>query len=133
MYKRVLVSIIFFVSMPSIAVDEIKCNSGGNQLEMNVCAGDDFKKSDKELNKTYQSVIEKEVDNTLFISKLRRAQKAWIAFRDAELEAEFACAEADVRLCWGSMYPMSYSYRKAELTRERNKHLQKILKYGHGE
>jgi hypothetical protein len=31
------------------------------------------------------------------------------------------------------MYPMLFSSRKAELTRERTKHLQQILKDGRGE
>lgn len=121
-----------FVSLAALvpkawAGDEIKCNGGGNQFELNICASDDFAKADKELNKTYQSLIKKEVDDRLFISKLRIAQKAWLVYRDADLEARFACAEDDIRLCWGSMYPMSYSLWKAELTRERTKHLQQIL------
>jgi uncharacterized protein YecT (DUF1311 family) len=54
---------------------------------MNVCAKDDFDKADKELNKTYFAVIKKEGDGSLFVEKLRVSQKAWLVFRDAEVEA----------------------------------------------
>jgi len=122
-----------FTPITSWANDEIKCNDSGGQLEINACARDDFNKADRELNRTYQALINKEANDKLFISKLRLAQKAWLSFRDADLEARFACAENDVRLCWGSMYPMSFFFRKAELTRERTKHLQQLLKDGRGE
>jgi len=129
----VLLILFALVPLASWAGDEIRCNKGGNQLELNACASDDFAKADKELNQTYQSLIKKEADDPLFISRLRLAQKAWLAFRDADLDARFACAEDDARICWGSMYPMSFVSRKAELTRERTKHLKQILKDGRGE
>jgi len=121
------------VPIASWADDEIKCNDSGNQLELNACASDNFAKADKELNQAYQSLIKKEAGDPLFISKLRLAQKAWLAFRDADLEARFACSENDVRACWGSMYPMSFLFRQAELTRERTRQLQQILKDGRGQ
>jgi uncharacterized protein YecT (DUF1311 family) len=134
MLRVVFSTLIALVPIASWAGDdEIKCNQNGNQLELNACASDEFAKADKELNQTYQALIKKESDDQLFISKLRVAQKAWLAFRDADLEAMFACSNADVRICWGSMYPMSFFYRKAELTRERTKHLQRVLKEGRGE
>jgi len=133
MLRVVLWAFIVFVSQASLAGDEVKCNPGGNQMEMNACANDDFTKADKELNQTYQALIKKEASDQLFVSKLRLAQKAWLTYRDADLEARFACAEENVRVCWGSMYPMSYLSRKAELTRERTMHLKQLLEEGRGE
>ncbi len=133
MPRQILMILIAFAVTTASASDETKCNPDGNQLEINACARDDFAKADSELNKTYQALIKKEADDKLFISKLRLAQKAWLAFRDAELDARFACAESDVRICWGSMYPMLFLSRKAELTRERNKQLLQMLKDGPGE
>lgn len=113
--------------------DDIKCNSGGTQLEMNACARDVYKKADKELNQTYHALIKKDENDSFFIEKLRLSQKAWLVFQDAELEAYFACPEERGAHCWGSMYPMSFLHHKAELTRDRTKQLQRILKYGRGE
>ncbi len=133
MLRIVFLILVALIPIVLWADDEIKCNNNGNQLELNACASDSFAEADKELNQTYQSPIKKEADAPLFINKLRLAQKAWLAFRDAELEARFACSEDDVRICWGSMYPMLFLSRKAELTRERTQHLQQILKDGRGE
>lgn len=133
MLRPILLILIALVTTVTAASDDIKCNTEGNQLELNACARDDFSKADDELNRTYQALIKKEADDKLFISKLRLAQNAWLVFRDADLEARFACAEIDVKICWGSMYPMLFLSRKAELTRERNKQLQQILADGRGE
>lgn len=133
MIRFVFMVILILAPIASHAMDDVKCNNSGGPLELNACAKDDFEKADKELNKTYQALIKKEVNDSLFISKLRLAQKAWLVFRDADIEAQFACSEPDIRTCYGSMYPMSFLSRKAELTRERTKHLQQILKEGHGE
>ena len=133
MLRAIFLSFIFFVATAAWASDDIKCNPDGNQLELNACALDDFTKADDELNRTYQALIKSEADEKLFINKLRLAQKAWLAFRDADLEARFACAEEDPRFCWGSMYPMLFLLRKAELTRERTRHLQQLLVDGRDE
>ena len=131
MRRLIFLNLLVLTSITSLA-EEMKCDSGGNQLQMNACARDDFAKADKELNQIYQSLIKKEADDPLFVRKLRIAQKSWLAFRDADLESVFACSDNDVRICWGSMYPMSFLSRKAELTRERAKNLQRILKDGRG-
>jgi uncharacterized protein YecT (DUF1311 family) len=125
--------LVSFVSLACFAKDEVKCNDGGTQQELEACARDDFNKADKELNETYQALLEKEAADPLFISRLRIAQRAWLAFLEADLEAQFACPEDEGKLhCWGSMYPMSYLFRKADLTRERTRHLERFLKEGHG-
>jgi uncharacterized protein YecT (DUF1311 family) len=104
-------------SLPSPAGEEIKCNNAGTQQEMEACARDDFNEADNELNKTYQALLMKEADDPLFVSKLRNAQRAWLAFLNADLDAQFACPEEESRLvCWGSQYGMAYLRRKAELT-----------------
>lgn len=119
-------------SLTSLAGEEIKCNDAGTQQELEACARDDFNAADNELNRTYQALLVKEADDPLFISKLRDAQRAWLAFLKADLDAQFACAESRL-VCWGSQYGMAYFGRKAELTRERTKHLQRFLEVGHGE
>ena len=101
-------------------------------MELNACADDDYRSADKELNKVYHALLNEEADDPAFIAKLRTAQKAWLAFRDAELEAEFACAEEDPRHCWGSMLPMCKSTFLAKLTRERTRRLKTLLGEGRG-
>lgn len=108
----------------------IKCNPEGNQSEMNQCAADDFAKADQALNETYQAIFKKYKDNKPYLKKLKQAQRAWIKFRDAELEAMFACDSDDMRVCWGSMYPLLMLGAKQALTENRTKHLNIYLEKG---
>lgn len=134
MFRAILIFlIIVFIHIASSSADEIKCNESGTQLELNACAHDEFVRADKALNQAYQALLKKEAKNKPFIRKLKVAQRAWVVFRDADIEARFACDKENIRFCWGSMYPMLLLFRKAELTRERTKHLQQILKVGIGQ
>ncbi len=103
-----------------------KCDPAGNQTEMNICAEEEFEKADAELNKVYDALLQKEKKDALFTRKLRESQRAWIRFRDAELEATFAC-EGSPFVCWGSMYPLSYNSYKAKMTKDRTERLRKYL------
>ncbi len=109
------------------ATDDVECNEDGTQIELNACAAEEFEKADKELNEVYAALLKEKSKDHFFVAKMRVAQRAWIAFRDAELEAIFACDDPNPRECWGSMYPMSYSSAKAGLTRERTEALHKQL------
>jgi len=108
----------------------IECNPDGTQIEMNQCAYDDFLKADKALNDTYQVLIKKSKGDKTYIKALRKAQRAWIVFRDAELDAMFSCADEAINLCWGSMVGLLYPNAKAEITRERTKKLQYYIDNG---
>ena len=93
------------------------------QGELNECAGRKATQADRKLNQTYQAVLKKYADNTVFIDRLRKAQGAWVTFRDAQLEMKFPSGEAA-----GSVEPMCYSLYKAELTEKRNNELREWLK-----
>ena len=67
---------------------------------MNQAALLDLKKTENELTEVYQKVIQRyskgsEADLVL-VDRLRKAQRAWIKFRDAHIEAIFP-SEADRR------------------------------------
>jgi len=109
------------------------CGARSNQVELNACADAELAKADAALNVAYRLVVKQMADDPLFVKNLRSAQRAWVAFRDAELEARFTCSEKDVRQSWGSMYPMLWSARKAALTKERTRQLQQILQDGPGQ
>ena len=58
MPRQILMILIALAVTTASANDEIKCDLGGNQLELNACARDDFAKADSELNKTYSFPIQ---------------------------------------------------------------------------
>ena len=98
-------------------------------MEMSVCAEEDFKKADAALNKVYNTLLQNEKSDAIFIKNLRESQKAWIKFRDAELAATFACKESAM-VCWGSMYLICHNVYKAKITKDRTERLKKYLTEG---
>jgi uncharacterized protein YecT (DUF1311 family) len=87
------------------------------QLESNACAEAEYKSADQELNRVYQAILKKYKDDAKFIAKFREAQRAWLKYRDAELEAKFPhAAEGGY---YGSIFPLCDAQFRAELTRER--------------
>ena len=101
-----LVSTVAAISL-SVAVAHIHAQT---QAEINAEARADFAKIDADLNKTYQAVLAKLPPSEK--QKLREAQQAWVASRDAE--ATEAAKEAG-----GSIGPTVRSARMTELTRKR--------------
>jgi uncharacterized protein YecT (DUF1311 family) len=103
------------------------CNSAAQtQGEMNDDACAKYKKADAEMSAVYRQVLDKYKSETLFIAKLRAAQRAWIAFRDAHLESLYP--EPNKLQTYGSVNPMCRCDVLAELTTERTNQLRKWLK-----
>jgi uncharacterized protein YecT (DUF1311 family) len=91
-----------------------------SQQEMNQAAAADFEKADAELNVVYKEVLAEQLDEEA-VKLLKAAQKAWVAFRDAEA----AMAADEMR--GGSMAPLLLYSSKARLTEERTKVLRSML------
>jgi uncharacterized protein YecT (DUF1311 family) len=81
--------LLLLVACNATADDELRCNPNGSQSEMNMCAANDFAAADKALNTVYRDVVACSAGNPVFVGKLKDAQRQWIRFRDAELEARF--------------------------------------------
>lgn len=93
---------------------------GQTQSEMNNESAKSFQDADKELNLIYQKVLGEYKTDKVFIANLRKAQNAWISFRDAEVLAKFPPREKGY---YGSVLPTCLSSYKAKLTQERAKQL----------
>lgn len=75
------------------AVAEINCADAGTTVELNFCADKDYQAADKALNAAYANAVdyirtrgddEKPYDTASFEEAMRNAQRAWIAYRDAD-------------------------------------------------
>ena len=75
-----------------------------SQMELNKQACDAHKKADAEMNRVYQQILAEYKQDAQFIQKLKAAQRAWIAFRDAHLESVYPATEK--RAQYGSVNPM---------------------------
>ena len=85
------------------------------QMEMNITAGKNFDKADKTMTVAYKKLMSKlDVKGK---ARLKKAQIAWIKFRDAEAELLASKVEG------GSIYPMIYSEHLTIITNQRTKEL----------
>ena len=110
----------------------IDCANAQTQYDMNQCAYMDFEKADRELNAVYKEALksEAEVDKQAAemgpnyvgaVKALRKAQRAWIDYRDGH------CDGVGYEAVGGSMQPMLISGCKAQLTMNRTKELRELI------
>lgn len=98
----------------------IDCSQAMTQYEMNACANGKFEAAQRRLEETYHHVMAMHEDRGAR-AKLVSAERAWMAFRDAECTFETADSEG------GSIYPMLYSMCLAKLTAAHTQELERYL------
>ncbi len=104
---------------PAAEAAQVDCfEKAETQAQLNACAGDEYASADAELNRVYKEILAKYKDDPKFIAKLRAAQRAWLTYRDAELDAKFPHAD-EKSAYYGSIFSMCDAQYKAGLTRER--------------
>ena len=91
------------------------CEKAQTQAEMNICWGNEYKKADAQLNKTYQELaaLLEDEDKT----ELKTAENAWIKYRDAH------CAFVADQYRGGTMRPMIEAICLADVTTSRTTEL----------
>ena len=94
-------------------------NKATTTVEMQACAGAAHKRADAELNRTYQELLGKQAGRGKTL--LKKAERAWIAFRDAH------CAFATAGSTGGSIHAQSVAHCKTELTLERTAELRAAI------
>jgi uncharacterized protein YecT (DUF1311 family) len=103
------------------------CANAQTQTQMNVCASESAKKADAALNAAYAQIKTRLKDDTSKIELITKAQRAWIAFRDAE------CGFAGSAVEGGSMQPMIVAACREEVTAKRTSELDAYLKCEEGD
>jgi uncharacterized protein YecT (DUF1311 family) len=103
------------------------CTKAVTQSEMNICAAESYKKADAELNVVYGHIVERLKSEPSRAQLLTKAQKAWVAFRDAE------CEFSGSGVAGGSMQPMIVAGCREELTRKRTAELAVYMKCQEGD
>ena len=94
--------------------------SAQSQQEMNAGAAAEFAEADQELNEVYAKVLGVLDEGSK--EKLKKSQRAWVAYRDAE--ADFS-ADAEAR--GGSRWPLVHEGTRTRLTKERVRSLRELL------
>ena len=100
------------------------CADPQTQTDMNICAGERFRKSDGRLNRVWtdlRRVRGTSAEDRETFQVVLEAQRTWLAYRDAQCKAEGYEAHG------GTMEPMLVADCQARLTDERVKSLQELL------
>lgn len=121
----------FFVMILLVAVSPFakadECETAIDQATMNACADESFKKADAALNAVYKKLQSRKLDDEEAQKRLVDAERAWVAFRDAE------CSFDAADNLGGSLYPAVYAECLERITRARIEQLERYLRCEEGE
>jgi uncharacterized protein YecT (DUF1311 family) len=82
---RTLLLLSMFFALAGTAAAQ--CDDKKTTLDISQCLIAELKKADTELNRSYQQALKKL--KAADAERLRKAQRAWIVYRDAHCDAEF--------------------------------------------
>jgi uncharacterized protein YecT (DUF1311 family) len=117
---KIVLACCFLVIAPNLAFAEL-CDNPITQKDMTYCAGWQFNKDDQGLNNVYSRLRESYAEIPKAKTALTKAQRAWVAFRDAECKLEAVGEEG------GTAEPMVFNQCLSRLTQLRLLQLQKRL------
>jgi uncharacterized protein YecT (DUF1311 family) len=92
------------------------------QRELNESGRHEFEAADAHLNKVYRQILDEYQRDRAFVRKLQAAQRAWVSFRDAHVEALFPAPNP--RRAYGSVYPLCRWQALTALTSARSDELE---------
>jgi len=123
------VAFLGFCALPAFAQEpKANCKNPQTQMEMNICSQRDYEAADRALNAQYQATrktmkawdADATPDSKGADDALVKAQRAWVAYRDAQ------CISYGFQAHGGSMEPMLVSGCQADLTRKRTAELKEL-------
>jgi uncharacterized protein YecT (DUF1311 family) len=96
------------------------------QSETNQKACHEAKQADAEMNQVYRQIMTEYRQDAPFGRKIKAAQRAWLAFRDAHLESLYPAENKQA--AYGTVYPVCRYAALAAVTRRRTAELQEWVK-----
>ncbi|CAH0199052.1 hypothetical protein SRABI13_01681 [Erwinia aphidicola] len=113
------------VLLPMTSAFALDCNNAQTQLDMNQCASAEYKKSDNELNNTYQQVLKATSGEQTNL--LKKSQNKWIEYRDTDCKFQTYSSRG------GSINSMNVSHCLTGKTEQRTKELKEMLNCPEGD
>jgi len=121
--------VLLLTSLPGFSQDSPQytaCNKKAKiQLEFNACANEEATRVDAELNDVYRQLLSKAASDPEAVGKIKAAERAWMTYRDAYMEAMYPAKDKQVE--YGSMYPMESALLRAKLTKQQVAALKDLL------
>ncbi len=109
------------VGVAAMPAARAECDASLPQQGLNDCAFREFEAADAALNATYRQIVARLAGQTEARQLLTKAQRAWVAFRDAE------CRFSASGVQGGSIQPMIASICQTDLTKTRTEALRRYL------
>jgi uncharacterized protein YecT (DUF1311 family) len=102
-------------AQPSAAFDA--CSAGAKtQTALTTCAAEELNRAEAALDGVYAKLQVKAANRPDAVAKIRTAERVWIAYRDAYMEAMYPARDKQAE--YGSIYPTQADLILADLTRE---------------
>ena len=121
--------VFLLASFPSLAQESAHyraCNEKAKaQAELSACASDEAARIDAELNEVYQKLLSRVASQPEATAKIKAAEGAWIAYRDAYMDAMYPAKDKQAE--YGSIYPMEADLLRAKLTQRQVTALKELL------
>jgi uncharacterized protein YecT (DUF1311 family) len=132
---KYLLVVFLLASLPGLAQDSAQyraCNEKAKaQMEMNACASEEAARVDAELNEVYHKLLSQAGSQEEAVGKIKTAERAWIAYRDAYMDAMYPAKNKQAE--YGSIYPMEADLLRAKLTQRQVTALKELLQQYSGD
>ena len=125
--RMILVTSVLMAIAPMAVALAQDCANATSQMAMNVCADQAYRKTDAELNAVYSQINGRLKQDKEATKLLVNAQKAWLAFREAE------CTFSTSASVQGSVYPMLVAQCRGGMTSKRIDELKTYLRCEEGD
>lgn len=132
--RYIMICLLFvFCSFPALGQSSEQYRActekAKTQTQLHACANEEAARVDADLNVTYAKLLSKAESQPEAIAKIKAAERAWIAYRDAYINAMYPAKDKQAE--YGSSYPMEVDLLRAKLTQHQVAALMDLLKqYG---
>ena len=121
-----LMTVFSFACFAQDSAEYRTCSDKANtQSEMTACASDEAARVDAKLKTTYRALLARVTSQPEALAKIKAAERAWIAYRDAYIEATYPAEDKAIE--YGSIYPLDVNLLRAKLTRRQVAALEDML------
>ncbi len=120
---------LLITSLPAVPQDSAQyraCSEKAKaQTEINRCASDEAARVDTELNELYRKLLSQAASQEAAVEKIKAAERAWIAYRDAYVDAMYPAKNKQAE--YGSIYPTEAALLRAKLTQRQVTALKELI------
>ncbi len=110
-----LMTVFSFACFAQDSAEYRTCSDKANtQSEMTACASDEAARVDAKLKTTYRALLARVTSQPEALAKIKAAERAWIAYRDAYIDATYPAKNKAIE--YGTIYPLDVTLLRAKLT-----------------